>query len=170
MKPSKITIENAQLIFRNFSGKEGKFNPAGSRNFCVILEDENVVQQMISDGWNIKYLKPRDEDDLPKAYLKVKVVYGKVEPSVWLITGKNKTLLNEDDIGALDWADIINADLQIRPYKWEMGNNSGIAAYLDILYATIEENKLEAKYSFSDEESALETVQSGSLTTDPLPF
>ena len=170
MKPSKITIENAQLIFRNFSGKEGKFYPAGSRNFCVILEDEATVQQMISDGWNIKYLQPRDEGDLPTAYLKVKVTYGKVAPSIYLVTGKHKTLLNEDDIGALDWADILNADLQIRPYKWEMGNNSGIAAYLDVLYATIEENKLESKYSFSDEESALNSVQSSSLTTDQLPF
>ena len=35
---NNIVIENARIGFRNFSGKEGQFNPAGRRNFCVFIE------------------------------------------------------------------------------------------------------------------------------------
>lgn len=160
MKNNKVIIENAQLIFRNFSGKEGKFNPGGNRSFCVVL-DEEKSKELLDLGYNVRYLKPRNEDEKPTPYLQVKVTYGKVEPSIYLV-GKTKTLLSEDNIGMLDWADISNADLQIRPYKWEMAGKTGTAAYLDVLYVTIQENVLEEKYRDSNSEPI--------FTSDPLPF
>ena len=56
MIKNNITIENARIGFRNFSGKEGKYNPKGARNFCVFLAKEDA-ENLEQEGWNIKWLE-----------------------------------------------------------------------------------------------------------------
>lgn len=140
-----ITIEGARIIFRNFSGKEGKYNAPGNRNFCVLL-DENLAEDLIRDGWNVRYLRPREEDDEPQAYMQVKVAFGNIPPTVVLITSKGKTRLNEDSLDILDWAEIKNVDLIIRPYNYDVSGHTGVKAYLKSIYVTISEDELESKY------------------------
>ena len=41
-----IVIENAHIIFRNFRGEESKYNRAGSKNFCVIIEDPEQAEKL----------------------------------------------------------------------------------------------------------------------------
>jgi len=59
---SNITIEGARLVFRNFTGKEGPYNPAGARSTGVLI-NEDMVDTLRADGWNIKWLKPKNEGD-----------------------------------------------------------------------------------------------------------
>lgn len=141
-----IVIEDASIFFRNFSGKGSKFNPEGKRNFCVRL-DEGLADRLERDGWNIKQTKPRDEDDDPAPYMQVAVSYDHIKPNVWLIAGKKKTLLDEESISALDYAEIKHVDLQIRPYIWEVNGKTGIKAYAKNMYVTIEEDAFSSKYS-----------------------
>lgn len=145
-KLSNITIEDARLVFRNFSGKEGQYNREGDRNFAVILPDA-LAEEMGTGGWNIKYLKPRDEDDQPTPYVQVTVGYKGKPPRVVMISSRGRTNLGEEDVNVLDWAEIEKADLIIRPYEWVVNGKTGIKAYLQSLFITISEDELELKYA-----------------------
>lgn len=140
-----LSVENAVIKFRNFSGKEGQFNPAGRRNFCVFL-DTPTANELHDDGWNIRWLEPRNPEDERQAYLPVAVSYSHFPPKIVLITQNGKTELNEDTINILDWAEISAVDLIVRPYNWEVSGKSGVKAYVKTMYVTIVEDEYEAKY------------------------
>lgn len=141
-----ITIEGARILFRNFKGEERQYNPAGRRNFCVIL-DPDLADKIKKDGWNVRELKPREAEDEPQPYLQVRVSYMNRPPKINIITSAGKTALDEDTVGMLDWAEIKNVDLVIRPYQYDVNGRQGISAYLKSMYVTLEEDYLEQKYT-----------------------
>jgi hypothetical protein len=150
-KPQTITLEDVNIVFRNFSGAEGPFNKAGDRNFGLLV-DPDSAEAMERDGWNIKYLKPREEGDEPQAWLKVKVNFNGRPPKVVLVTEdgkgqKSKTAITEDMVSILDWAPIKAVDLIVTPYEWTVNGNTGISAYLGSIFVTLEQDDLERKYA-----------------------
>jgi hypothetical protein len=141
-----VVMEGVRLIFKNFTGKEGQYNREGDRNFGVILPPD-VAEQMLADGWNVKFLKAREEGDTEDAYLSVTVNFKGRPPRCVIISSKGRTELGEDEVEMLDWVDIQNVDLIVRPYEWTVNGKSGVKAYLKSIFVTIEEDELELKYA-----------------------
>lgn len=146
--PEKLKIENATIKYRNFSGKEGRYNAKGLRNFSVVL-DKDLADILAKEGWNVRVSEPKDPEDSPIYLLQVAVRFDNIpsrDPKVVYITSNSKTKLNEEDVSMLDWVVIKNVDIIIRPYVWEKGGNSGIKAYLQSIYVTGEDDPFEEKY------------------------
>lgn len=125
-----LQIDNARIVYRNFSGEGSKFNREGDRNFSVIIDDPALADDLIAQGWNIKIKEPRDEDDTPFITLPVKVKFNDRGPRIYLITGNRRNELDEESVSILDNVDIMNIDLDIRPYDWEVNGKTGRTAYL----------------------------------------
>lgn len=144
-----LQIDDARIVYRNFSGAESKFNRKGDRNFALVIPDEATADDLRAEGWNIKVKPPRDADDTPFMYLPVKIKFTERGPKVYLISGGNTTVLDEETVDLLDDIDILSVDMDIRPYDWEMGGKEGRTAYLQCIRVTQQVDRFAA--SLSDE-------------------
>lgn len=141
-----ISIENAKIILRNFSGAESNFNRKGDRSFGVIIENPEAAKDLANIGWNVKCIPAKSPDETDLYFIKVAVSYDNYPPKVIMVTQRKKSPLDSSNIGNLDFADIKTVDLIISPYCWEVSGKRGIKAYLKTMYVTIEEDEFAYKY------------------------
>lgn len=150
-----LQIDDATIIYRNFSGAASKYNRAGDRNFAVVIENEADADQLVEFGWNVKVKPPREEGDMPFMYLPVKVKFNERGPKVYLQSGKSRNVLDEDMVSCLDDIDILSVDLDIRPYDWTIqegtpNEKSGRTAYLQSMHVTQRIDRFAERYAEED--------------------
>ena len=103
-----IEIDDCRIMWRNFSGLEGRFpDPIRGRGLADALTE---------NGWDVIVRPARDEDEDPLYLLKVKFNYlhEGLKPTAYLKSGRNMKALDEDTIGILDRASIMSVNADIR--------------------------------------------------------
>jgi hypothetical protein len=149
-KGNILQIEDARIVYRNFSGIAGKYNREGDRNFAVVIPEQEIADDLIKDGWNVKIRPPRDEDDTPFMYLPVKIKFNDRGPGIYINTfDGGLERLNEDTVGSLDNIDIRSVSLDVRAYDWEVNGKTGRTAYLQGMEVTQNIDRFAAKYAES---------------------
>ena len=142
-----LQIDEARIIYRNFSGAPSKFNREGDRNFAVVINDEEIKDALIEEGWNVKIKAPREEGDEPFMYLPVKVKFNERGPKVYLKSGKATNRLDEESVDCLDHVDIVSVDMDIRAYDWSVNGKTGRTAYLQSIWVTQEVDRFADRFA-----------------------
>ena len=91
-----LQMEDARIVYRNFSGRPDDFDPMGSRKFSVVIPTEDMAEALKNDlnrfgiGWNVKTKPPREEGETPFMTLPVKLKYtDRSQPRIFLISGNS---------------------------------------------------------------------------------
>lgn len=142
-----LEIEDARIIFRNFSGLGSKFNREGDRNFAVIIPNEEIKDQLLADGWTVKIKPPREEGEEPFMYMPVKIKFNNRGPAAYVVSGDQVTKLDEESIDMLDEIDIQSVSMDIRPYDWEVNDKTGRSAYLQAINVIQNIDRFGARYA-----------------------
>lgn len=139
-KNHMLDIKDARIVNKNFAGIEKQYNPAGTRTFCVILDNPEEAQELSDQGWNIRILKPTDEFPDGGYMLPVEARFGDYPPVIWVRKGDGAPVqLEEAAVGELDRMWITKASMRVSGSEWAPGK---IKAYLRELYADLEVNTM----------------------------
>ena len=142
-----LQIDDARIVYRNFTGVGSKYNREGDRNFAVVIPNEDLANQLTDDGWNVRIKPPRVDGDDPFMYLPVKVKFSDRGPVVYLRSGRSMNKLDEESIGLIDNIDILSVDMDIRPYDWEVNGKTGRTAYLQSMCVIQRVDRFAEKYA-----------------------
>ena len=151
MKNVNIPYNTERWHPRNFQGIElNRFSREGDRNFCIFLDPEQIdCEKLIEDGWNIK-VNRNEADPMaePSYMLRVKVKFhskdselARLNPKVLVVTSKGEMMLDENNIGDLDNAQIVKANLTIKGRWSESSTYTGITAYLSKMVVRVYEDE-----------------------------
>lgn len=146
-QPTKdIIVENAAIVFRNFSGAPTQLNPeGGKRSFCLVVTEE-VANTLRDAGWNVKFRAPRDENEDGYFYTQVNVnMDSKYPPRVVLISTYNgnrvKRELKGNEVQRLDKLRLEGVDLCVHPYEHGRPGPYKVKGYLSEMAATQAEER-----------------------------
>jgi hypothetical protein len=115
-----IILQDAQLLFPNFSGAPTEYNKAGDRNACVLIDDA-LAARLADIGWNIRIGKSSDPDVVPGKFISFTVkTDSKFPPRLWLVRpGRRPELMAPEEYNILDFARFQSVSLKINQYIWQ---------------------------------------------------
>lgn len=140
-------VDDARIIWRNFSGRPSQYNREGDRNFALIIPNQETADEFLKRGWNVKIKPPREEGEAPFMFINVNVKYGgRRDPEAYLCVGKKKVDLTESTINRLDDVEIDHVIMDLRPYDWS-GTGEKCSAYLQGILVFQNVSRLTARFA-----------------------
>jgi len=115
-----IELQDAKLIYPNFTGAANELNKAGERNANVLIDDL-LAAQLAAIGWNIRIGKSSDPDVMPGKFIKFNInMNAKYPPRLWLISGgRRPELMAPEEFNILDYARFKSVSLRINHHIWQ---------------------------------------------------
>lgn len=163
---NNLIFENAQILFPNFSGREGRYNREGNRCFSIVVTDKNgrpdadLALQLKEDGWNIRERIINGEPTGEFYINGVNINYDYyIKPIISYISNGNEItltpeLLDNGIAAQLDGRGAEHYDVSIRPKTWERGDGSvGIKGYVDEMRIVAKKSLFASGYSDDGDEN-----------------
>lgn len=150
-----LEIENAYIFSKNFKGSK-RVNPRtnkvvnaeGTRGFCVRIDNADIAQQMLEDGWNIKINPSEIEGEDPFCYLPVEARFNNFPPSIYMVSGGKAHELDISHVHQLDDKRFNKVNLVIHPRRYQ--NDEGewkIKAFLREGWFFIEQSRFAEEWA-----------------------
>ena len=138
-----LTVEGAGIIYKNFSGNPTSFNPSGGKPTFALVIPQELADDLVNEGWNVKEKQPQEEGDESMFYTEIVVnMASQYPPRIHLLTksGNNETMVDitEDTLHELDDNALTDIVLTIHPYLHGRANAKGstVKGYLKSMFAT----------------------------------
>lgn len=140
-----VEIDDARIIWPNFTGAPTKYNPNGGKyEFNIIIPTEELMQDLLNDGWRVKITPPQDDFDEPLRTLNIKIgLNGYRPPAIWVVDGINRVKITPETIHTLEGVEIEHVDLDISPYH----SNGYQTAYLQSMVVHKRPNRFESMFA-----------------------
>lgn len=159
-----IAVDDTKFIFAtNFAGDPEVDRFGDSRRKAnLLIPSREQAMALIDEGVKVRATRPRQDDD-PDTFepeyfvpilLKFRTKDGtavKYPPKVYLVSGRSKTLLDEESVGILDHVHVKNVNVVLNPYVYDH-TKDGISLYVRTMYVEqAEDDPYADRYNFEDD-------------------
>ena len=172
-----LNVERAAMIYKNFSGKPTRVNPAGGKRTFSLALSREFAEKLSDMGWNVKVKEVRDQlaegeitrtvswqeyianfqTEFDHALIYTEIVVNEnseYPPKVYRVSEfngeKTMALMPPEQWYRLDESELMNVDISIHPYTHgrSLANPDAKKGYLKTMYAmSVPVNDFGGKYA-----------------------
>ena len=172
-----LNVENAAMIYKNFSGKPTFVNPAGGKRTFSLALNKEFAERLSDLGWNVKVKEVKDQleegektktvswqdyvttyqTEFDHALIYTEIVVNEnseYPPKIYKISEfngeKTMAIIPPEQWGRLDESELVNVDITIHPYEHgrSLANPNAKKGYLKTMYAmAVPVNDFGGKYA-----------------------
>lgn len=122
---NKYCLKDCKILFPNFKGRPTRYNPEGSLNFNVKIDDSAIAQELANDGFNVRLLNKLDDEAPDTWAMKVNLKYSvnkegkKTGPQIKEVFDDRAAELDDTNVHCLDSMTIVKAIVEFRGYMYD---------------------------------------------------